>query len=119
MELAVKPVKNGQGVGAVAKDLELVEQVLRNWMKAAKAGKLNAPGSKAVTPEQMEQPPSSPSVAGRTPPRGRGARPDRGPPDADKRYPHDGTALEVTGEEIKEQLDILPAKLERWFVMCY
>ena len=53
-ELAVKRVKSGQGVGGVAKDLGLVEQTLRNWVKAAKAGKLNAPGSKAVTPEQME-----------------------------------------------------------------
>jgi transposase len=53
-ELAVKRVKDGQGIRAVAKDLGLVEQTLRNWVKAAKAGKLNAPGAKTVTPEQME-----------------------------------------------------------------
>ena len=53
-ELAVKRVKDGQGIGAVAKDLGLVEQTLRNWVKAAKAGKLNPPGAKQVTPEQME-----------------------------------------------------------------
>jgi transposase len=53
-ELAVKRVKGGQGIGAVAKDLGLVEQTLRNWVKAAKAGKLNAPGAKAITPEEME-----------------------------------------------------------------
>jgi transposase len=53
-ELAVKRVKSGQGIGAVAKELGLVEQTLRNWVKAAKAGKLNAPGAKAVTPEEME-----------------------------------------------------------------
>ena len=53
-ELAVKRVKDGQGIGAVAKDLGLVEQTLRNWVKAAKAGKLNPPGAKTVTPEQME-----------------------------------------------------------------
>ena len=53
-ELAVQRVKGGQGVSAVAKDLGLVEQTLRNWVKAAKAGKLNVPGSKPVTPEQME-----------------------------------------------------------------
>ena len=53
-ELAVRRVKSGQGIGPVAKDLGLVEQTLRNWVKAAKAGKLNAPGSKPVTPEQME-----------------------------------------------------------------
>ena len=53
-ELAVKRVTGGQGIAAVAKDLGLVEQTLRNWVKAAKAGKLNPPGAKAVTPEQME-----------------------------------------------------------------
>ena len=53
-ELCVKRVKDGQGIGAVAKDLGLVEQTLRNWVKAAKAGKLNPPGAKTVTPEQME-----------------------------------------------------------------
>ena len=50
-ELAVKRVKSGETVGAVATDLGLVEQTLRNWVKA---GKLHAPGAKAVTPEQME-----------------------------------------------------------------
>ena len=53
-ELAVKRVKSGQGIGAVAKELGLVEQTLRNWVKAAKAGKLNAPGARAITPEEME-----------------------------------------------------------------
>ena len=53
-ELSVKRVKDGQGIGAVAKDLGLVEQTLRNWVKAAKAGKLNPPGAKTVTTEQME-----------------------------------------------------------------
>lgn len=53
-ELAVKRVKSGQSAGAVAKDLGLVEQTLRNWVKAADAGKLNAAGGKVVTSEQME-----------------------------------------------------------------
>jgi transposase len=53
-ELAVKRVKSGQTAGAVAKDLGLIEQTLRNWVKAADAGKLNGAGSKVVTPEQME-----------------------------------------------------------------
>jgi transposase len=53
-DLAVKRVKSGETVGAVARDLGLVEQTLRNWVKAAKAGKLHAPGAKMVTPEQME-----------------------------------------------------------------
>ena len=50
-ELAVRRVKSGQGVGAVAKELGLVEQTLRNWVKAAKAGKLNAPaGARQPSP---------------------------------------------------------------------
>jgi transposase len=53
-ELAVKRVKSGQTAGAVAKDLGLIEQTLRNWVKAADAGKLNVAGGKVVTPEQME-----------------------------------------------------------------
>jgi transposase len=53
-ELAVKRVKSGQSVGAVVKDLGLIEQTLRNWVKAADAGKLNVAGGKVVTPEQME-----------------------------------------------------------------
>ncbi|CDH46362.1 transposase [Candidatus Contendobacter odensis Run_B_J11] len=31
-----------------------MEQTLRNWVKASAAGKLNAPGTKPITPEQME-----------------------------------------------------------------
>lgn len=53
-ELAVKRVKAGQSIGAVARELGLVEQTLRNWVKAAAAGKLNGPGTKVMTPEQME-----------------------------------------------------------------
>ena len=51
--LAVKRVKDGQSAGVVAKELELVEQTLRNWVKAADAGTLNA-GSKQVRAEEME-----------------------------------------------------------------
>ncbi len=53
-EGAVQRVTSGQGIPAVAKDLGLIEQTLRNWVKAAKAGKLNPAGAKTVTPEQME-----------------------------------------------------------------
>lgn len=53
-ELAVKRVRSGQGIAAVARELGLVEQTLRNWVKAAKVGKLNPPGTKPITPEQME-----------------------------------------------------------------
>jgi transposase len=49
--LAVKRVKEGLTPGAAGKELGISEQTLRNWVKAAEAGKLNGPG---VTPEQME-----------------------------------------------------------------
>lgn len=42
------------GVAGAARELGLVEQTLRNWVKAAKSGVLNPPGAKVVTPEQME-----------------------------------------------------------------
>ncbi len=53
-ELMVKRVKDGQTVGAVAKELGLVEQTLRNWVKAAAEGKLNGVGTRKVTPEEIE-----------------------------------------------------------------
>ena len=53
-ELAVNRVKAGQTAGVVARELGLIEQTLRNWVKAAAAGKLNGAGAKAVTPEEME-----------------------------------------------------------------
>lgn len=52
--LAVKRVKDGLTVGAAARELGLIEQTLRNWVKAAGAGKLNGAGVKPVTLEQME-----------------------------------------------------------------
>jgi transposase len=53
-ELAVKRVKAGESISQVARELGLVEQTLRNWVKAAAKGKLNPPGGKVITPEQME-----------------------------------------------------------------
>lgn len=55
-EFKEQAVKRAQevGVGVAARELGLVEQTLRNWVKAAAVGKLNAPGAKPVTPEQME-----------------------------------------------------------------
>ena len=53
-ELAVKRVKLDQTAGTVAKDFGLMEQTLRNLVKASDAGKLNSVGSKVVTPELME-----------------------------------------------------------------
>ena len=53
-KLAVTRVKDGLTAGAAATELGLVEQTLRNWVKAAAAGTLNGVGAKVVTPEQRE-----------------------------------------------------------------
>ena len=53
-EQAVAQVASGRKVSAVAKELGMSEQTLRNWIKAAGDGKLTGAGSKTVTPEQME-----------------------------------------------------------------
>ena len=55
-ELAVKRVRDGKSIGSVAKELDLVEQTLRNWVKAAESGKPtgSSAGSKKVTAEEME-----------------------------------------------------------------
>lgn len=53
-ELAVKRVSDGQTITEAAKELGLSSQSLRNWIKAAVAGKLTGAGSKVVTPEAME-----------------------------------------------------------------
>lgn len=54
-ELAVNRVNAGQSVASLARELGVIEQTLRNWVTAAKAGKLNGgAGGKPVTPEQME-----------------------------------------------------------------
>ena len=53
-ELAVKRIKEGLTPGAVGKELGVSDQTLRNWVRAAEAGKLNGPGTKPVSPEQME-----------------------------------------------------------------
>ena len=53
-EQTVKQVKMGKSIGLVAKELGLVEQTLRNWVKLAAVGKLTVAGSKVVTPEQMD-----------------------------------------------------------------
>ena len=53
-ELAVQRVKAGERVVAVAKELGINQQSLRNWVKAFEGGKLGGPGTRTVTPEQME-----------------------------------------------------------------
>ena len=52
-EQAVAMVNNGRSVPEVAGELGLIEQTLRNWMKAAERGRLNEKAKK-VTEEQME-----------------------------------------------------------------
>lgn len=53
-ELAVGKVKSGQSIAGTARELGLVEQTLRNWVKAASKGTLKGPKSGNVTQEQME-----------------------------------------------------------------
>lgn len=53
-ELAVQRVKAGNTFATVAKELAVNQQSLRNWVKAFDAGKLGGPGTRTVTPEQME-----------------------------------------------------------------
>jgi transposase len=53
-ELSVKRVIDGQSILAAARELGISEQTLRNWVKAAAAGKLSGAGVKVVRPEEME-----------------------------------------------------------------
>jgi transposase len=56
-EFKEQAVKRADEVGSVARaaeELGLVEQTLRNWVKAAKAGKRNASGAHPITAEPME-----------------------------------------------------------------
>ena len=51
---AVRMVKGGQSLTVVSKVLGIAEQTLHNWVKADRAGRLSGPGTKPVSPEQME-----------------------------------------------------------------
>jgi transposase len=53
-ELAVQRVKQGQTIPAVGRELGVSHQTVRNWVKAANAGMLTGPGSRVVTPQEME-----------------------------------------------------------------
>lgn len=53
-EQAVKRADEVGSIARVAEELGLVEQTLRNWVKAAKAGKLNPAGARQIIAEQME-----------------------------------------------------------------
>jgi transposase InsO family protein/transposase-like protein len=50
---AVRLVKAGQSMAAVAATLGVVEQTLYNWVKADREGKLAGAGARPVSPEQM------------------------------------------------------------------
>jgi transposase len=51
---AVRMVKGGQSLAVVSKVLDVSGQTLHNWVKAERKGALAGPGSKPVSPEQME-----------------------------------------------------------------
>ena len=53
-ELAVGRVKLGQSIAGTARELGLVEQTLKNWVKAAAKGTLSGPGKETINAEQME-----------------------------------------------------------------
>lgn len=55
-EFKERAVEHAQALGivAAARELGLVEQTLRNWVRALAAGMRAAPCAKPVTPEQME-----------------------------------------------------------------
>jgi transposase len=48
---AVRLVKAGQSMAAVAETLGVVEQTLYNWVKADREGKLAGAGTKLVSPD--------------------------------------------------------------------
>jgi len=51
---ALRLMGAGQSVAVVAATLGIADQTLHNWLKAQREGRLGGPGSKAVSPEQME-----------------------------------------------------------------
>ncbi|SPD68252.1 transposase (plasmid) [Cupriavidus taiwanensis] len=53
-EQAVRQLQGGKTTGELSMELGVSDQTLRNWRKAAEAGKLRGAGAKPVTPEQME-----------------------------------------------------------------
>ena len=51
---ALRQIGAGQSVAVVAATLGVASNTLHNWLKAQREGKLGGPGSKPVSPEQME-----------------------------------------------------------------
>jgi transposase len=52
---ALRRVRSGEAVRAVAREIGVPDQTIRNWFKAQAEGKLgSAANGKPITPEQME-----------------------------------------------------------------
>jgi len=51
---AVRLVRGGQSIAAVAQTLGIADQTLHNWVKADEQGKLAVASAKPVSAEQME-----------------------------------------------------------------
>ena len=51
---AVRLVRAGQSVPAVAATLDVRQQSIRNWLKADEQGQLNGTATRPVSAEQME-----------------------------------------------------------------
>src|SRR4051812_10434480 len=51
---ALRLISAGQSVAVVAATLGISDQTLHNWLKGQREGRLGGPGSKPVSPEQME-----------------------------------------------------------------
>ena len=51
---AVRMVKGEQSLAVVSKVLEISSQTLHNWVKAERRGELAGPGSKPVSPAEVE-----------------------------------------------------------------
>jgi len=51
---AVRLVRGGQSIAAVAQTLGIADQTLHNWVKADEQGKLAVASTKPVSAEQME-----------------------------------------------------------------
>lgn len=49
----LRPIGAGQSIAAVAAMLGLADQMLHNWIKAQREGRLGGPGAKPVSAEQM------------------------------------------------------------------
>ncbi|AHF04562.1 transposase IS3 [Marichromatium purpuratum 984] len=60
---AVRQVRSGRSIASVAREMGLVEQTVRNWVRRGVAGKLESSAGQAVTPEEMELSPLRAEVA--------------------------------------------------------